>query len=114
MKTKLFILIIPALLMFASVSHAQTIGGNGVFSNSVMTADHSEHASMQDMGREQSLLGGGGSSYGQGERPLWEFGHPSEPRPLGDIAREFRQQKLASKKAEIVFEQEGDKDDKAK
>jgi hypothetical protein len=114
MKTKLFVLIIPALLIFVSVSHAQSIGGNAVYSNSVQIADHVERASMHDMGSEQSLIGGGGSTYAQGERPLWEFGHPTEPKPLGDIARELRQQKLTAKKAEIIFEQDGSKDDKAK
>jgi hypothetical protein len=113
MKTKLFLLTIPALLMFASAAHAQTIGGNGVFSNSVQISDHTERASMHDMGAEQSLVGGSGSSYAQGERPLWEFGHPSEIKPLGDIAREFRQQKLAAKKAEIILEKDG-LDDKAR
>jgi hypothetical protein len=107
MKIKLFVLIIPALLIFGSVAHAQTIGSNGLYDNSVMTADHVEHASMHDMGREQSLISGGGSTYAQGERPLWEFGHPVEPRPLGDVAREVRQQKLTAKKAEIVFEKDG-------
>jgi hypothetical protein len=111
MKIKLFVFIVPALLMFASTAHAQSIG-NGLFTNSVTTSDHVEHASEHGLAGGQSLFAGGGSTYAQGERPLWEFGHPVEPRPLGDIAREFRQQKLATKKAEIVFEQEGSSDDK--
>jgi hypothetical protein len=115
MKTKLFVLTAPALLMFASAAYAQEpgIGLTGPVSNSVMFADHPERASMHDMGAEQSLLGGGGVTYGQGEQPLWEFGHPSEVKPLGDIAREFRQQKLTAKKAEIVFEKDGSTNNKA-
>lgn len=59
------------------------------------------------MAREHSLVGGGTYSYAQGERPLWEFGPVSEPRPLGDIARELRKEKQSAKKAEIVFEKQG-------
>jgi hypothetical protein len=111
MKTKLFVLIIPALLMFGSVAHAQM---TGVYDNTFTVTEHAEHASTHSMGTEQSLFGGGGSTYAQGERPLWEFGHPVEPKPLGDVAREFRQQKLTAKKAEIVFEKDGSTDDKAR
>jgi hypothetical protein len=114
MKTKLLLFIIPALLMFASISHAQTIGGSGLYSNSLQISDHVQRASIHDMGSEQSLIGGGGFTYGQGEQPLWEFGHPTESKPLGDVAREFRQQKLAAKKAEIVMEKDGSDDDKAR
>ena len=58
------------------------------------------------------LVGGSPNAYtyAQGEQPLWEFGHPSEAKPLGDIAREIRAQKLTAKKADIIFEQEGSKD----
>ena len=45
-----------------------------------------------------------------GERPLGDF-VPAPPRqstaPLGDVARLFRKEKLATKKAEIVFEKQG-------
>ncbi len=30
-----------------------------------------------------------------------------EPTPLGDVARAYRREKLAAKKAEIVFEKQG-------
>jgi hypothetical protein len=72
--------------------------------------EHIEHATIHDMGTEQSLLGSGGSAVtvATGERPLWEFGSvkPPEP-PLGDVARAYRKQKLTGKKAEIILEKQG-------
>ena len=54
------------------------------------------------------LVGGGAYTYAQGERPLWEFGPAfPPPTPLGDVARAFRKEKLAAKKAEIVLEKQG-------
>jgi hypothetical protein len=70
--------------------------------------ENNQHADFRPMANEQSLLGGG-YSYAQGERPLWEFGPVSEPVPLGDVARAYRKEKLAVKKAEIVVEQQGSK-----
>jgi len=52
----------------------------------------------------QNLLGNAGYYYAQGERPLWEFGPVSQPIPLGDIARAFRKEHAAAKKAQRVFE----------
>jgi len=72
--------------------------------------DHPGHAEPHDMAQEHSLVGGGPTTYtfGQGERPLWEFGSPlPEPTPLGDVARAYRKQKLAAKKAEFVLEKQG-------
>jgi hypothetical protein len=72
--------------------------------------DHPGHADRVAMASEHPLVGAGSDAYtyAQGERPLWEFGSPSpEPTPLGDIARAFRKQKLAAKKAEIVLEKQG-------
>jgi hypothetical protein len=62
---------------------------------------------MHAMATESPLVGGGSYTYAQGERPLWEFGPVSEPTPLGDVARAYRKEKLAAKKAEIVFEKQG-------
>jgi hypothetical protein len=70
--------------------------------------DHPQHADQHAMASEHSLLGSGSVTTAQGERPLWEFG-PVSPPPasLGDLARAFRKEKLAVKKAEIVFEKQG-------
>ena len=72
--------------------------------------DHPQHASLHQMASESPLVGGSSDTYtyAQGERPLWEFGPVSAPpTPLGDIARAFRKEKLAAKKAEKVLEKQG-------
>jgi hypothetical protein len=70
--------------------------------------DHPRHADRGELASEHPLVGGGTITYAQGERPLWEFGSPyPEPTPLGDVARAYRKEKVASKKAEKVFEKQG-------
>ena len=61
------------------------------------------------MASETSIIGGSPNTYtyAQGERPLWEFGPVSQPTPLGDVARAYRKEKVAARKAEIVFEKQG-------
>jgi len=68
---------------------------------------HPQHAEIHSMATETPLVGGGGYSYAQGERPLWEFGPVSEPTPLGDVARAYRKEKQSAKKAEITLEKQG-------
>jgi hypothetical protein len=73
-------------------------------------ASHPLHAETHSLASEHSLVGGGPSTYtyAQGERPLWEFGSPlPEPTPLGDVARSYRKEKQAARKAEIVLEKQG-------
>ena len=72
--------------------------------------DHPAHAELREMAQERPLVGGSCNTYtyAQGERPLWEFGPVAPPpTPLGDIARAYRKEKLAVKRAEIVFEKQG-------
>ena len=72
--------------------------------------DHPQHAELHPMASERPLVGGTSDTYtyAQGERPLWEFGPVSPPpTPLGDVARAFRKEKLAAKKAEKVLEKQG-------
>jgi hypothetical protein len=72
--------------------------------------DHPSHADRVAMASEHPLVGANPDAYtyAQGERPLWEFGSMTpEPAPLGDVARAFRKQKLAAKKAEKVLEKQG-------
>ena len=75
----------------------------------VVVPDHPQHAEQHAMATEHSLVGGGAGTYtyAQGERPLWEFGPVSEPTPLGDVARAYRKEKAAAKKAGIVLEKQG-------
>src|SRR5580693_6875551 len=72
----------------------------------LQSPSHPQHAEMHAMATESPLVGGGGYTYAQGERPLWEFGPVSVPTPLGDIARAYRKEKLAANKAEFVLEKQ--------
>lgn len=77
---------------------------------SIVIPEHVAHADRHDLAQEHPLVGGASDNYtyAQGERPLWEFGPMlPPPTPLGDIARSVRKEKLATKKAEIVFEKQG-------
>jgi|SRR5271166_6206163 len=71
--------------------------------------DHPQHAALAPLACEHPLVGGAPDNYtyAQGERPLWEFGPVSEPVPLGDVARAYRKEKVAAKKAEVVLEKQG-------
>lgn len=105
MKTTLLILIVlcaaTALGQIAPVIPSQV--------SVVQIPDHPQHAEQHAMATERSLVGGGLETYtyAHGERPLWEFGPVSEPVPLGDVARAYRQEKLTSKKAQLIFEKQG-------
>jgi hypothetical protein len=105
MKTILF-----ATILFCS---AAAFGQVGALSNQAVPLqipDHPQHASYTPMASETPIVGGAPNAYtyAQGERPLWEFGPVSAPpTPLGDVARAFRKEKLAAKKAEIVLEKQG-------
>jgi hypothetical protein len=106
MKTTLFALI----LLGTATALAQTAALLPSQPQILHMTDHPMHAENMPLATEHSLVGGGPSTYtwAQGERPLWEFGPVSEaPRPLGDIAREYRKEKLTAKKAELVLEKQG-------
>jgi hypothetical protein len=104
MKTTLLILVI---FCAAAAAFAQS----GISSQPVIVqfTEHPEHASITPMATERPIVGGASDNYtyAQGERPLWEFGPVSEPVPLGDVARAYRKEKMAAKKAEIVMEKQG-------
>jgi len=104
MKTTFVVL----FMLCAATAFGQT--GAGALSSQVSVLelpDHPQHADMHAMGVEQSLVGGGSYTYAQGERPVWEFGEIKHEPSLGDIARAYRKEKMAAKKAEIVFEKQG-------
>ena len=100
-------------LFFAFIFLGATAAfGQGSISGQVaplQIADHPQHASLTPMASEHPLVGGAADnySYAHGERPLWEFGPVCEPTPLGDVARAYGKEKLAAKKAEVVFEKQG-------
>lgn len=106
MKTMLIVLCV----LWAATAVGQTTGS--VRSNESIVFQinsHPEHAAPHDMASERPLVGGGANTYtfAHGERPLWEFGTVSEQPSLGEIARQYRKEKLTAKKADFVFEKQG-------
>lgn len=106
MKTTLFVL----LILSTATAVGQVAGGMSSYAQPLrMQGETPGHATQHDMAQESPLVGGGPNTYTvfQGERPLWEFGPVSEPIPLGDVARAYREQKAAAKKAEVILEKQG-------
>jgi hypothetical protein len=104
MKTIFLVLIV--------LSAATALGQAGAISSQGAPLQMSGHpltAGPAPMASEHPLVGGGAGTYtyAQGERPLWEFGPVTEPTPLGDVARAYRKEKAAAKKAEVVLEKQG-------
>ena len=110
MKITIFVLFILSTALCTTAAFGQT---GAVLSNQpqiVESASHPLHADHTALACEHPLVGGGPETYtsAHGERPLWEFGSPSpEPPPLGDVARAYRREKVAAKKAEFVLEKQG-------
>jgi hypothetical protein len=108
MKITIIVLFILCTGLWTGSAFGQT--GVSVLSNQpqvVESASHPLHAETHAMATETPLAGGGGYTYAQGERPLWEFGPVSEPTPLGDVARAYRKEKQTAKKAEIILDKQG-------
>jgi len=105
MKTTLILLFV----LCAASAFGQAAGALPNQAVVIQIPDHPQHADQHGLAMEQSLVGGGPSTYtyAQGERPLWEFGPVSQPTPLGDVARAFRKEKLEARKATVVFEKQG-------
>jgi hypothetical protein len=88
-------------------SFAQSVTGSYVLESQpqiIHVPSHAEHASPQPMAQEQNLYVQTTSAVAHGERPLWEFEHPAETMPLGDVARLLRKQHETAKKAIKVLE----------
>jgi len=105
MKTTLLVL----FLFCTAAAFAQVAGSISANPQMLQMSENPRHAEQHDLATEHPLVGGRADNYtyAQGERPLWEFGPVSEPVPLGDVARAYRKEKLAAKKAEIVLEKQG-------
>jgi hypothetical protein len=104
--TLLLLMILLASAAFGQTSAAVLSSQPQIF----RMTDHPMHAETAPLASEHSLVGGGPDTYtyAHGERPLWEFGPVSDPpRPLGDIAREYRKEKQAAKKAGTVLDKQG-------
>lgn len=102
---------IVLLFIFCAAAAFGQVGGSAISSqpNEFHMSGNPEHASPHALGEEHSLVGGMGGTYTvmSGERPLWEFGPVKEEVPLGDVARAYREEKKAVRKAEITFEKQG-------
>jgi len=105
MKTTLFVL----LILSSAMAFAQASSAMSANAQMLQMSGNPRHAEQHDMAMESPLVGGRADNYtyAQGERPLWEFGPVSQPVPLGDVAREYRKEKMNAKKAAFVFEKQG-------
>jgi len=66
--------------------------------------DHPLHAEQHDMAPEQTLFAANSPYiFAQGEQPLWQFPTDKRVTPLGDVAREFRKEHEAARKAEVIW-----------
>lgn len=102
--------IFVVLLMLCAASCFAQYSSVSAQAQPVAVPDHPQHADIHDMAQERPIVGGGPGaySYAQGERPLYEFGPVGPPpTPLGDVARAYRKEKQAVKKAEVIFEKQG-------
>lgn len=66
-------------------------------------AEHPLHAAYAPIAEEHGIVGGGGVSFAQGERPVSDFPQMAA-QPLGDAARELKKQHARLKKARFVWE----------
>src|SRR5438270_10928934 len=92
---KLTLLILIMLCAAAAFGQASALSNQPVV---VEIPDHPQHAAYAPMACEHPLVGGSSDTYTyeHGERPLWEFGPVSQPVPLGDVARAYRNGKLTA------------------
>ena len=103
MKNFLFLF---AVCAFSAVGAVGQVNGGVVFSAQPQVytlADHPAYASETGILAEHSIMARSGSSYAQGERPVWEVMQLTPGIPLGDSARALRQEHAAAKKAVIVW-----------
>ena len=93
-------------LLWASMAWGQAIAGGAALNAQpqvIQFYSHSQHASQLGMAIEQRVMERSSAVVEHGTKPLWEVAHLSETVPLGDIARELRQQHEADKKAVRVW-----------
>jgi len=100
MKSGLFVL----CFLCATTALAQSVGGSALSADVQVfqMPNHTQRASQLPMAMEQSLLEHSSYLVVEGERPLWEVQPLSRQVPLGDIARAFRKEHEATKKADFI------------
>jgi hypothetical protein len=102
------VLVLVILAILGAHAQAQ-VGGSSVqpaYGPTYQVADHPQHASQHDLRPEQSLLGGGGVTVAQGERPMSDFPTYKRETPLGDVARAYREEHAKAEKALIHWNQQ--------
>lgn len=98
MKTTLLAL----CFLFSTAAFGQSYPS---MSSTVVFGDHSFHASAHSMATSTDILGGQNVIVGHGEVPLADIPMPAiHETPLGDVARQVRQERLFAKKAQKVWE----------
>ncbi len=92
------------VILVSSLSAAQYYGGSiNSQAQPLYMPDHPMHAGHGDMRSETTLLGNGGISMGQGDRPASDF-PVAKAASLGQIAREFREEHAKiTKKAKVTY-----------
>jgi hypothetical protein len=103
MKKILFV-----LFLFSAAAAFGQVGGS-LSSQSVVLEmpEHPLHAAVHAMATEQPVIGGSAYTVEHGEVPLWEFGPVKQEPSLGDVARAYRKEKMAARKAEMILEKQG-------
>ena len=94
-------------LLFSAAAFGQVGGAISSAPVILEMGGHPEHASVHSMASESPVIGGEEVTTGHGEQPLWQFGPVTDPVSLGDVAREYRKEKLTARKADFVFEKQG-------
>lgn len=100
-------LVLVACILCTAAAFGQATAGTYVLSSQpqmIAVPSHPQHAASKPMVSNENLLGQGGYTYGRGERPLWEVAPDRIEKPLGDQARELKQERLTAKKAKRVWE----------
>src|SRR5580698_2469791 len=97
-----------ALLVFATAAAFGQVSAPTISAQPTpaVFTDHPLHAEPHSMGIESPIAGTNADAYtyAHGEQPLWQFGPISTPTPLGDVARAYRKERSAAKKAELTLE----------
>jgi hypothetical protein len=100
-------LLLGLCLLSAAAAYGQSAYGGSALSSQPQVLQfptHTLRAAQKPMGQSENLLGDSGYTYGEGERPLWEFSSPSKVVPLGDSARMLKKDHAIQKKADIVWQ----------
>jgi hypothetical protein len=79
-------------------NYSPSIVPGPTWETTVQMQDHSQSTV------QRSLFEGSSAGFARGELPAYEIPGLPQPRPLGDVAREYRKEHAKAKKAVIVWE----------